>query len=145
VGEKKQGGVKHHLTLQNKLFCELYATNEDFFGNGTRAYIEAYKLKLEQYNSAGSSAKNLLIKPHILAYINKIMTEIGFNEAHADKQLSFLMTQNAEMGVKLGAIKEFNALRQRILKKIELSGSVNLMSDDEAEAIRQKLKERYLK
>ncbi len=114
-----------HLTPKNKRFCALYATNEDFFGNGVQSYIKAYDIdtsKQGAYASAASSAKNLLKKPHILAYINEIMSKTGFNDAHADKQLSFLMTQNAEMGVKLGAIREFNALRQRIIKKQELTG-----------------------
>jgi len=110
------------LSLRQRKFCELFATNVDFFGNGVQSYIEAYNVKPRNYNSAKTGARRLLTKGYILAYINDIMEEVGFNGAHADKQLGFLMTQNAEMGVKLGAIKEFNALKSRIVKKVELGG-----------------------
>ena len=113
------------LTLKQKKFCELFATSEDFFGNGVQSYIEAFNIPSDKYKSALVGAHRLLIKANILAYINDIMTEIGFNELHADKQLGFLMTQNAEMGVKLGAIREFNALKQRIVKKLHVEGEIS--------------------
>ena len=108
------------LNAKQKVFCELFATSEDFFGNGVQSYVEAYDIDLTkkgQYSAAGAGACRLLKNTKILAYINKIMSETGFNDAHADKQLSFLMTQNAELGVKLGAIREFNALKARIVKR----------------------------
>jgi len=117
---------------KQKVFCELFATNEEFFGNGVQAYVEAYDIDLTkkgQYSAAGAGACRLLKNANILAYINEIMTQTGFNDAHADKQLSFLMTQNAEMGVKLGAIKEYNALKTRVVKKLEanITGEVRLL------------------
>ncbi|NIT55190.1 MAG: hypothetical protein GWN00_02750 [Aliifodinibius sp.] len=66
-----------------------------------------------------------------MAYINELL-EVALNEAHVDKQLAFLLTQNADLGVKLGAIREFNAVRQRITKKFE--GTTTL-----AQAIHQAL------
>lgn len=54
----------------------------------------------------------------LLAYINELL-EVVLNEAHVDKQLAFLITQNADFGAKLGAIREFNALRKRITQKTE--------------------------
>lgn len=126
---KKRGNTgkkyKKSLTLKNKLFCKYYATDVEFFGNGVQSYIKAYGINTDKqgsYSTASSSAKNLLKKHHILAYINEIMSETGFSDQFADKQLSFLMTQNAELGTKLGAIREFNALKKRIIKKMEHSG-----------------------
>ena len=111
--------------MKQKEFCRLFATEQEFFGNGVQSYIEAYDYDIAKpnaYKSAASCAHKLLKNADILAYIDEIMTEIGFNEGHADKQLGFLMTQNSEMGVKLGAIKEFNALKTRIVKKMQHSG-----------------------
>lgn len=107
------------LNAKQKVFCELFATSEEFFGNGVQSYIEAYDVAASKYASAGAGSSRLLKNGKILAYINDIMTKIGFNDAHADKQLGFLMTQNAELGVKLGAIRHFNDLKQRITQKIE--------------------------
>ena len=117
---------------KQKLFCELFATNEEFFGNGVQSYVEAYDIDLTkkgQYSAAGAGACRLLKNAKILTYINDIMTTTGFNDAHVDKQLSFLMTQNAELGVKLGAIREYNALKTRIIKKIDANviGEIRLL------------------
>lgn len=86
-----------------------------------QSYIEAYNIPAEKYNSAGACAKRLLKDVRILTYINKIMSETGFSEVYADKQLSFLMTQNAELPVKLGAVKHYNELKQRINRKLEIA------------------------
>jgi len=64
-------------------------------------------------------ASRLLEKVSILAYINELLEGIGLNEAHVDKQLAFLITQNADFGAKMAAIREFNTLRRRITKKFE--------------------------
>ena len=61
----------------------------------------------------------MLTNVDILAYVNKLLEDIALNEAHVDKQLAFLITQNADFGAKLGASREFNTLRQRITKKFE--------------------------
>lgn len=125
---KKKVAKKKTLNAKQKLFCELFATSEEFFGNGVQSYIEAYNLKSAQYASAGAGASRLLKNVKILAYINDIMEKIGFNDAHADKQLGFLMTQNAELGVKLGAIRHFNDLKQRIVQKIDLGLDKNTIT-----------------
>lgn len=111
---------------RQKKFCELFATDAEFFGNGVQSYIEAYKIdttKSGAYQSAASSAKNLLKKAYILSYIDELLTDLALNDAHVDKQLAFLITQNAELGPKLGAIKEYNALKLRIKNKLELTGA----------------------
>jgi hypothetical protein len=110
---------------RQELFCQLYARHEEFFGNGTQSYIEAYnpKRKGNWYNSAMASASRLLRDVKILARINEILEETGFNDAFIDKQLSLLITQNADYKSKLGAIKEYNALKARVIKKIDLTSN----------------------
>ena len=117
--KKKSAGDKLN-PLQRK-FGKLYASEREFFGNGVQAYAKAYGIDLSTrgaYQSAKSAASRLLTNVNLLAYINELL-EVVLNEAHVDKQLAFLVTQNADFGAKLGAIKEFNALRQRITKKFE--------------------------
>ena len=117
--KKKSAGDKLN-PLQRK-FGKLYASEREFFGNGVQAYAKAYGIDLSTrgaYQSAKTCAWRLLTNVDLLAYINELL-EVVLNEAHVDKQLAFLLTQNVDFGAKRGAIKEFNALRQRITKKFE--------------------------
>lgn len=113
---------KDELNLNQIMFCQLFATHKEFFGNGIQSYIEAYDISPSKYQSAGACASRLLKNVKILAYINKILEKTGFSDEFADKQLSMLMTQNADFKSKLGAIKEYNALKMRITKKHEVTG-----------------------
>ncbi len=117
--KKKSAGDKLN-PLQRK-FGKLYASEREFFGKGVQAYAKAYGIDLSTrgaYQSAKTCAWRLLTNVDLLAYINELL-EVGLNQAHVDKQLAFLITQNADFGAKLGAIREFNALRQRVTKKFE--------------------------
>lgn len=110
-------------------FCQLYASKEEFFGNGTQSYIKAYNINVQKkgaYHAARSSAYDLLTKPDILLRINEILEARGLNDAFVDKQLELLITQNADFAAKIQAIKEYNQLKQRITKKIEHSGKLTL-------------------
>jgi len=113
---------KYKLNPRQELFCKLYATNEEFFGNGVASYIEAFKVdqkKRNWYKSACASSSRLLSNVKILERINTLLENNGLNDAFIDKQLLFLATQHTDFGAKLGAIKEYNTLKQRIIKKID--------------------------
>jgi len=107
------------LTEQQELFCEFYATDTEFFGNGVKSYMEAYPDS--DYNSARTNASKLLTNANILARINELLEDMALNDAFVDKQIAMLITQNADWGAKMSAIKEYNALKSRITKKIEVS------------------------
>jgi len=133
---KKKSAGDNLNPLQRK-FGKLYASEREFFGNGVQAYAKAYGIDLSTrggYNTAKSNACRLLTNADILAYINELL-EVVLNEAHVDKQLAFLITQNADFGAKLGAIREFNALRQRVTKKFE--GTMTL-----AQAVHEAMKDK---
>lgn len=118
--------VSNDMTAQQVEFCNLYVTKE-FFGNGTEAYIEAYNIDLTRkgaYEGARASASRLLTNANILNRINELLDNQGLNNEFVDKQLLFILTQNADFGAKIQAIKEYNKLRQRITDKIELNGEV---------------------
>lgn len=112
------------LNPKQELFCSLYATETEFFGNGVQSYIEAYdpdQTRPNWYKSACVCASQLLSNIKVIARINQILEETGLNDAFVDKQLSFLMTQHADFTNKLGAIKEYNKLKQRITEKQDIT------------------------
>lgn len=112
------------MSLQQKTFCELFASEQEFFGNGVQSYIEAYDVdtsKKGAYNTAKSCAHRLLTKDYILNYINELFEARGLNDTFVDKQLEKLITQDAEFNVKIKAIAEYNKLHGRITKKQELT------------------------
>lgn len=105
------------LSREQILFCQLYTTRE-FFGNGTQSYIEAYNINTMDpgaYIGAVTSASRLLTKAYIMQYINYLLEDVlGVNDAFVDKQLVFLITQNADLRAKMAAIKEYNILKNRV-------------------------------
>lgn len=108
--------AKRKLSPELEVFCQLYASNVDYFGNGTYAYAKAFNKDLSKrgvYSTCAVSANRLLKKDNVLGRIDEIL-DLYLNDQFVDKQLAFLITQNAELGTKLGAIKEYNALKKRV-------------------------------
>lgn len=107
------------LTEQQELFCEFYAQDEELFANGVKCYMKAYPDS--DYNTAKANASRLLTNANILARINELLEVGPLNDAFVDKQLAMLITQNVDWSVKMQAMKEYNALKARITKKVEVS------------------------
>ena len=128
--KKTKTGQDFLLNFKQSKFCELYATSEEFFANGVQSYIEAYepKEKGNWYNSAKSSAFNLLTNTDILEYIDYLLELRGLNDPFVDKQLELLITQNADFKSKLGAIKEYNILKSRITNKVDLTSGGEVLA-----------------
>lgn len=119
----------HKLTPQQELFCQLYASDKEFFGNGVQSYAEAYGLDLgkpKDYSTAKAGASENLTKPHILERINEIFEAHGLNDTFVDKQLEKLIVQDADFNNKMKAIQEYNKLRQRITDKKDVSAEIKL-------------------
>lgn len=118
--EQEEKDIK--LTPQQEFFCQLYASDREFFGNGVQSYIEAYDINIEekgQYNVAKSGASENLSKPYILDRINELLELGKLNDAFVDKQLQFIIAQNADLSSKTAAIREYNKLKQRITDKVD--------------------------
>lgn len=129
------------LTPQQELFCKLYATDRNYFGNGTQAYIEAYNVDLSKkgaYDVARSGAYENLTKPHILRHIRDLMETGILSDEFVDRELAFLIEQDAEKAVKLGAIKEYNALKARIKNKLDLTTNDQPITGIRVQIIRNK-------
>lgn len=121
--------TENGLNLKQEKFCETYTSQDsELFGNGVQAYIEAYEpdqSKQNWYKSVCSSASRLLSQVKVIERINELLEQNGFSDQFADKQLSFLMAQHADFQSKLGAVKEYNKLKGRIIEK-SLNLNVNL-------------------
>lgn len=99
------------LNPKQRYFSELFASYDEFFGNGTKSYMKAYKVS---YETAMVRASGLLRNVKILEYINYLLELRGLNDVFVDKQLELLITQNADYRSKLGGIVEYNKLKKRI-------------------------------
>ena len=125
---KKKKEKKDTLTKKQERFCNLYVS-EEFFGNGTEAYTKAYDVDVSNgTGSARSAASLLLTNIDICHRINELLDEAGLNDTFVDKQLLFMITQNADFGNKMAAVREYNKLKQRITDKIDHSSSDGTMS-----------------
>lgn len=114
---------REELNQRQEKFCKLYATEREFFGNGVESYLAVYKIdksKPNWYKTACAAASALLSNPKVIKRISDLLTTEGLNDANVDKQLNFLIGQFSDYRSKLGAIKEYNTLKQRITEKKEI-------------------------
>lgn len=122
--KKEENPKLEKLDAKRELFCQLYATHREFFGNGVETYIEVYepdKSKPNWYKTACSSASQLLSNIKVYTRINELLEGGGLNNVNVDKQLQMLINQHADFGSKIAAIREYNKLKQRITEKTDLT------------------------
>lgn len=108
--------VGQELTVRQRKFCELYALDIRFMGNGVQAYLEVYDVNTEKpgwYKTACACASRLLSNAKVFNHVNSLLEANGLNEAFVDKQLLFLLSQQDDKSAKMAAIKEFNRLKKR--------------------------------
>jgi hypothetical protein len=110
--------MKKLIEIQTKLkpnpekFCCLYAES----GNAVRSYAEAYGFDIldrAQYMTAAAGSNRALKNTKILKRIGEILNHSGFNDECVDNQLNFLIRQQTDLKTKLGAIREYNVLKNR--------------------------------
>lgn len=115
-----QGDIVATLNMKRERFCSLYASDREFFGNGVEAYAEAYGFDLSnpaKYKAAQAGASRLLKDVKVLDRIDELLEVGGLNDQFVDKQLSFVITQHADMTSKMQGIREYNKLKGRIIEK----------------------------
>lgn len=128
------------LNMKQEAFCQLYASDKEFFGNGVQSYIEVYQpdqTKKNWYKTACQSASKLLSNSKVYDHINTLLEESGLNDQFVDKQLLFLVNQHADFSSKMAAIREYNKLKTRITEKIagEITHKFEDMTDDELDKV----------
>ena len=113
---------KKWLTAKQELFCQLYSTNMDYYGNWTQAYAMAYDKDLKDKNDnkiARMWASRMLTNDNILSRVRELQNSFLSDEM-IDKELSFVALQRNDLGAKMRAINEYNKLKQRITDKSEV-------------------------
>lgn len=146
--EREKAALENKMSVEEETFCNLWASDREFFGNGTQSYIEAFEVKIVKkpdpdsddnemtYDMVRYAAHKLLTKANILKRINEIFEGRGLNDAFVDKQLELVITQNAEFSPKVKAIAEYNKLKKRTVVQVEHTHSFakfDSMTDDELE------------
>ena len=123
--------TKTKLNPRQERFCILYATDREFFCNGTQTYIEVFNpvKKGNWYKTARTLASRLLTKVDICERINGLLEEQGMNDVFADKQLLAMMTQHADFSAKIKAIQEYNKLKGRITDHKDITGKVIVLNN----------------
>lgn len=129
-------GKTYRMTQKEKAFCEHYL---EFYGNGVEAVYEA-GYKARDRKVAAQIAYDNLRKPNLMAYIDSLLVDYGFNDENVEKQHLFVMNQLADLPAKNKAIEMFYKLKGKfapekhevkvenltdlIAAKLGLSGSV---------------------
>lgn len=153
IGERTEGS-RGILTVQEELFCNIYASDKELFGNGVQSYIEAFDITVGKgkgmmsYDTCKYMAHKLLTRPKILKRINEIYEGRGLNDAFVDKQLEKLITQDAEFRPKLGAIQEYNKLKKRTtdeVKHVHAFSDISGMTDEELDKETARLEKFFTK
>lgn len=131
TSEKTASKTEDGLNLQQEHFCQLYVNaDRELFGNGAQCYLEVYGSEYQakyhkpmKYEVACVCASKELSKVKVIARINSLLETGGFTNENVDKQHLFLINQHADLKTKLGAIKEYNAVKKRVENKMTLEVS----------------------
>lgn len=114
----------------------------DSFGHGVDAYCAAYGLNKNvqaNYHTANANSNKLLKDMRVMNYLNAIMESLYLNDAYVDQQLSYVLTQNADLSAKMSAVKEYNKLKNRIDNVLNINVAPKLdyskLSNEELEQL----------
>lgn len=118
------------LTLQQEMFAQYFTSETEFYGNGVQSYSRAYDEPINQFNydSIKARAARLLMTPKIINRITTLLKDGGFNDENVDKQLLFLITQKVDFRSALGAIKEYNKMKNRVQDKLQIDAPVAVIN-----------------
>lgn len=134
--------VGEDLTHKQELFCRFYTQNEETLLNGVLSYAEAYGFDLDSlseepvyaedkitilqqsqyklaYHYCGFAASRMLKNDKVARRVNVLFNEL-MREEIVDARLMRIILKGKDND-SLAAIKEFNSLKQRITKKLDLT------------------------
>ena len=115
--------MKEKLNPKQEKFCQLYASDREFFGNGVESYMEAYDMERSKYNTAKSAAQRLLTYDYINALIGELL-DIKISNEVVDKELGFVIIQKNDLSSKVQAIKEYNRVKQRVDERPQINFNI---------------------
>jgi len=114
--------VRPKLNEKQELFCQLYATSHEYFGNGKLSYMLAYGMNIDdkaQHNSAAASASKLLTNLNVASRVAELLGAI--TEEIVDAELAYVIRQREELPSKVAAIREWNKVKSRVTDKLDLT------------------------
>jgi len=125
------------IALKRELFCRAYTSNNPaLFGNGTQAYLAVYgKGRQMSYKAARACASRLLTSANIRRRVNELLEDGGLNDQNVDKQLLFLISQFADLKVKLGAVIAYNKFKRKIELPPSPAKVLDSIADEQIDAI----------
>lgn len=106
--------ISSELTERQKLFCLLYTTDAQCFGNASRSYIAAYDLqKPAEKKWARMKGHRLTTNEYIKKHIQKLFDAV-FTDKGADNALAEIISQRKDLNARLGGLREYNKLKNRV-------------------------------
>lgn len=121
---------EYKMSILEKKFCEFYLVYD---GCGPDAY-EAAGFECSNRNVAKSGAYNLLQRDHVIAYINKLLDDQGFEDKNVSKQHLFLINQHADLTAKGRGIDMYYKLGGKYAaEKVKFIDENEGLTDEEIE------------
>lgn len=132
---------KIDIDPQQMLFVQYYTLpGSEYIGNATKAYMAAYEINCPvtksykdpitkekdywpQYKSAKSCAARLMTKANIQQYGQQLLLSFN-NDNFVDSERMRTIAQNKDYASKVAAIRSYDELMGRLVKKFKFSGTV---------------------
>jgi tRNA(Met) C34 N-acetyltransferase TmcA len=105
--------ISESLNERQKLFCLLFTSDKECFGNASKSYRTAYNLSPAQYKAGEVSAHHLLRNPKLQDYINELLDQT-FKDKSVDRETAKIIKQDKDLVSKGMMIKEYNKLKKRV-------------------------------
>lgn len=141
--------ISEKLSIKQELFCQNYVKNEEFRWNATTSYNTAYNIWLDEkdrtrqideewkeiywtseydkyYDYCSMAWSRLISNDKIQQRNVELWNEMLIDQKIDAKHAQIIFTAKPETA--LNAIKEYNNLKQRITKKIEMSWEIKVNS-----------------
>ena len=149
TGLRELDATRPTTTFNQDMFIIAYtAPRTEFWSNGVKSYAEAYGYELPlredgnidtkspDYLACKANASRMLAHPEIRL---KIQTELlkYFNDKVADAKVTEIMINGKDSDA-LNAVKMYNELKQRIIKKVDVTVAARpfaALSDEELEVL----------
>lgn len=132
--------IKVKLSNEQEKFCQLYTRDHDLMGDAISCFKECYELEPHQIDNKNQLKKDvelLLSKPQVVARINELIEEDGFNDQNVDRQHLFIINQHYDLSTKMKGIQEYNRLKKRTDNSLTLVLPRPIMDLDDDEVVQK--------
>lgn len=107
-------------------FCQLYAKDDECYGNSAKAYAVAFKKDIEKENKyCRTGGSRLMTKEVIRRRLNKLMI---MSDEDVERERNWIMEQRKDLSAKTNMIKHRDVLLGRVVSRHEVT-NVNQLID----------------